>query len=169
MRVPKRRSEQDRLAKRQDDHYLTPDAIERLTYDLEDLKKTQRPKALEDLTRAREMGDLSENAAYTEAKSRLGRIDGRIFSLQERLKYAVVIESGADSSGNVRIGSKVIVAVNGQEKNYEILGSQETNPGRGRISHLSPVGAALLGHKVGDNVSLEINNKKLVYRIVSIK
>jgi transcription elongation GreA/GreB family factor len=169
MRAPKRKSEMLSRASRQVDHYLTPDKMRRLKADVEDLERNQRPKAVEDLTRAREMGDLSENAAYTEAKRHLGRIDGRIFSIKDRLKNAVAIESGADPSGRIRIGSKVTVEVNGKQRVYQILGSQETNPSAGRISYLSPLGAALLRKKAGETAAIKnADGKEVVYRIIDV-
>ncbi|MEK9152780.1 MAG: transcription elongation factor GreA, partial [Patescibacteria group bacterium] len=158
-----------RLAGRHADHYMTPEKVRRLKADLEDLEKNQRPKTVEDLTKAREMGDLSENAAYTEAKAHLGRIDGRIFSIKDRLKNAIIIESGTDASGRIRIGSIVVVSVGGNERTYQILGSQETNPAAGRISHLSPLGSALIDHKVGDTVSVAANGREIAYVILDVK
>lgn len=154
---------------RRDDDHLTVSAMRRLARDLHDLEKVQRPKAVEDLIRAREMGDLSENAAYSEAKGRLARIDGRIFSLKDRLKNAVVIEPGADASGRVRIGSTVVVSAGGARRTYEIVGSQETSPSRGRISHLSPLGSVLLGRVAGDEVIVKTQKKNVVYRIEEVR
>lgn len=169
MQVPKRKSETDRLAGRQEDHYLTPEKLRRLKADLEDLEKNQRPKTVEDLARAREMGDLSENAAYTEAKARLARIDGRIFSLKERIKNAIVIETGADPSGRIRIGSTVVLSVGGKQRTYQILGSQETNPAAGRISHLSPLGAGLMNRRAGETVTVTADGRDIVYAIMEVK
>lgn len=171
MRVPKRQSElHKKYGRTSDDRYLTQSAMQRLKRDLEDLQDRQRPQAVEDLTRAREMGDLSENAAYSEAKGRLARIDGRIFSLKERLKYAIPIESGADASGRIRIGATVTVEVGGKERQYEILGSQETNPAKGRISHLSPLGKALMGRKAGEAVTItNAEGREIDYRIVDVR
>ncbi|MBI4457976.1 transcription elongation factor GreA [Candidatus Uhrbacteria bacterium] len=169
MQVPKRKSEMDRLAGRQEDHYMTAEKVRRLKADLEDLERVQRPKAVEDLTKAREMGDLSENAAYTEAKARLGRIDGRVLSIKDRLKNAIIIETGADPSGKIRIGSTVVLMINGNRRTYQILGSQETNPAAGRISHLSPLGKALIDRRAGETVTVAANGRDIVYTIVEVK
>lgn len=169
MRVPKRKAEMLSRASRQADHYLTPEKMGRLRADLADLESTQRPKAVEDLTRAREMGDLSENAAYSEAKARLGRIDGRIFSIKDRLKNAVAIEAGPDPSGRIRIGSTVTVETDDKRRTYQILGSQETNPAAGRISHLSPLGSALLGRRAGETATIRnADGNEVAYRVVSV-
>ncbi len=153
----------------EEDHHLTFEAIERLRRDLRDLEERQRPKAVEDLHRAAEMGDRSENAAYSEARGRLTGIDGRIFALKERIKHAVLIERGADAAGHVRIGSTVVVSVDGREKTYEILGSQETNPSKGRISHLSPLGSLLMNRCAGEEVVLETGGRRVAYRLLEVR
>lgn len=171
MQVPRRRSEQNRKYQRPSntDAYLTAAAIARFKDELERLEKRERPQAAEEVARTKEMGDLSENAAYTDAKFHLRRVNDRIFSIKERLKHAIVIPQGAGASGKIGIGSIVLVRINGQERTYEILGSQETNPSRGRISHLSPVGASLLGHKAGDRITRNVNDKEILYEIVEVR
>lgn len=171
MQVPRRRSEQHRKYQRPSDTdaHLTAAAIARLQDELERLLKHERSKAADEVARTKEMGDLSENAAYTEAKFHLRRINDSIFSIKERLKRAIVITSGASVSARIAIGSIVVLRVNGEERTYEILGSQETNPSRGRISHFSPVGATLLGHKAGDSVLHTINGQDVVYKIVEVR
>lgn len=169
MRIPKRRSEEQARANKESDAYLTPEAIRKLQNDLRRLEEVARPRAVEDLTRAREMGDLSENAAYSEAKGRLMGMDRRIFEMKEKLKNAVIIERGADD-GRAAIGASVTVSVRGKEKTYEIVGSQETDPGSGRISHRSPLGAALLGKRAGDEaVITNAEGREVVYRIVEVR
>ncbi len=147
--------------------YLTAEAIESLKKELERLA-AQRPKAVEDLTRAREMGDLSENAAYHEAKGRLGRIDGLIFSLREQLKRAKLIEPGAGPGGKARLGSTVVVLVGGKEKTYELVGPKETDPASGRISHVSPLGAVLMDRRAGDKAVLKTADREVVYEILKV-
>lgn len=151
MRLPQRRSQQLR------DHgpvsnELTAEAVERLKRTLVRLQKEERPKIVVDLSHALTLGDFSENAEYQDAKHRLSRIDGRIFGLQERIRNAVVIER-TTPDGTVRLGSTVIVNMNGKEKTYRILGPQEADPSRGNISHLSPLGSALMGRRVGESVA----------------
>lgn len=168
MQIPKRRSQ---LLKIQDDDniavYLTPHALERLKRLLSDLER-ERPSVVEDLRIAVQKGDLSENAEYQDAKARLGRIDGRIFSTKEKIKNAVMIEKGPDASGRIRLGSTVVLSVNGRQKTYSIVGPQESNPTQGRISHISPLGAALIGHVVGDSVKLETENGEVMYGVVEV-
>jgi len=168
MRLPKRRSQMNKLQDEESrSRELTPDAIERLKRTLSDLEKNQRPKIVEDLAHAITLGDFSENAEYQDAKARLSRIDGRIFGMNERIKHAVVIDQG--SKDEIGIGSTVTIEKNGQRKTYEILGSQESNPSRGRISYLSPLGASLIHHKAGDIVEFKTPNGDLdTYTVVSI-
>lgn len=167
MQIPKRRSQM--LRKQDDDSavYLTPGAIQRLKEDIVRLEKIERPKIVVDLSHALSLGDFSENAEYQDAKARLSRIDGRIFSLKERLKRAVVIEGG--SSDRVGLGSTVTVLVNGKEKTYQIVGPHESNPTRGRISHVSPLGSALRDHNVGDEIELKTENGFVSYQIKKIE
>ncbi len=89
--------------------------------------------------------------------------------LDERLKHAVVIDQTENESGEIRIGSIVKLLLDGKEITFEILGSHESSPGRGRISHLSPLGKLLLGHVVGDDVVLSIENKEHVYHVLSVE
>jgi len=169
MRVPKRRGQDEPGKGDVTDFHLTPKAIAGLRDELERLEKRVRPKAVEELRRTREMGDLSENFAYTAAKGRLIALDGRILSIKERLKRAIAIESGPDSDGSARIGSTVVVEVSGKQKTFEITGAQESDPSAGRISHLSPVGKALLGKKPGETASLEVNGKTVEYRVLEVR
>jgi transcription elongation GreA/GreB family factor len=168
MRVPQRRSEQKGEMRRQPDYLITPEAIERLRRDLADLRLRQRPQAAAEMRRTAEMGDLSDNAGYSTAKAQLTRINNRILSIEERLKRAVPIERGTGTSGRIHIGSTVVVAREGREQTFEILGSHESSPGRGRISYHSPLGAALMDHSTGDDVTAMVNGRSITYRIIRV-
>jgi len=150
MQIPKRRSEEQRRALQQTDHLLTPEAIERLKKTLLRLKK-ERPNLVEEISRTQAMGDLSENAGYQDAKSRLRRNNSRILSLEDRIKNAIPILIGA-SDGTIRIGSTVTCESNGREQTFTILGSQESDPAKGRISYSSPLGAQLMGMQIGQHI-----------------
>ena len=155
MQIPRRRAQINRI---QDDESrsleLTSEALERLKRTLERLQHVDRPKIVSDLSHALTLGDFSENAEYQDAKHRLSRIDGRIFGLGQRIKNAVIIERGG-SGETIGIGSTVTVRMNDQNRTYEILGSQESNPLRGKISYLSPLGKALMNHKLGDRIEFK--------------
>jgi len=158
------------LQKREEqDNYITADKLERMKRDVYELEKLQRPKVVEDLAFAREQGDLSENAEYQDAKAKLGRIDGRLFSMKERIKNAVVIEQGMNSAGTVQIGSTVTLSGSGKEKTYQIVGSQESNPSRGMISRHSPLGSALLNHTAGETVVIQAGDNLIEYVIIEVK
>jgi transcription elongation factor GreA len=167
MQIPKRRSQSLQVREEQD-NLMTADKLARLKQDLEDLEKRQRPKIVEDLVFAREQGDLSENAEYQDAKAKLARLDGRVFGIKERIKNAQVIEQTSDSSGKARVGSKVTILNRGKEKTYQIVGTQESNPSRGMISHHSPLGSALLGKQAGELAVAEINGERVEYLVVRI-
>lgn len=168
MRVPKRRGEELERASHEQDNYMTASKRDRLRKTLRDIEDVQLPQARENLRVAREMGDLSENAAYSEAKGRVLRLTGRIHSINERIRSAILIEKGSDD-GKVSIGCTVVVTVNGKRRTYEILGSQETAPSDGRISYKSPLGAALMGHVAGDEVIIDANGKKVAYHIDEVE
>ena len=172
MRLPTRKSEQLRQQEQDNDEmvvHLTPVAVQRMQDEIIDLEERQMPKAIEDVARAVAQGDLSENAEYKEARPRLSRIQSRIFALKDRLKRVVLIESGAQPSGLVRLGSVVLVEVGGKQKTYHIVGPRESHPAQGRISHLSPLGLALIGHAAGERISFQAPIGEVVYTILEVK
>lgn len=170
MRIPQRRSQINRIRDVESmSRELTPETLERLKRTLMTLEKIERPKIVEDLSHALTLGDFSENAEYQDAKHRLSRIDGRIFGLKERIRLAIVIDQGPSESGAVGIGSTVRVRANGKESTWRVLGSQESNPTRGQISYLSPIGSALLTKKPGEKVEVTTPKGTTVYEIISIK
>src|SRR3989339_418666 len=167
MRLPTRKAEKEKNATFQQDHHLSVATIERMKKTLIDLEKKQRPEAIEEVQRTQEMGDLSENAAYQEAKFHLRRINSQILILEERLKNAIPIKK--DNSGRVQIGSHVTVLIDDKQRAYKILDSQESDPFKGCISYLSPIGSALMGHIVDDVVRVEHGNTSSEYRILSVE
>lgn len=132
-----------------------------------DLETVQRPSAKLELQKAQEMGDLSENFGYQEAKRRLRNINDRIVMLEEKLKVAVPIHAGSED-GKIRIGSTVTVETGGKETEYMIVGAQEAMPLRRKISYLSPLGALLMGKSAGDVVTVKTERGDAVYRILSV-
>lgn len=147
-------------------HLLTTEGQEKLKKELELLTGTRRKEVIERIQEAVAHGDLSENADYAQAKEEQSFIEGRIQELEEILKNAEIIKS--NGGGIVAVGSTVKVAVNGGERTYTIVGSNEANPAAGRISNESTVGANLLGSKKGDKVSIETPGGKSVYDILEI-
>lgn len=170
MRLPQRKSEQLHQSKQvPEDRYLTASAIKRMKMEVEKLIKHERPAAAAEVRRLAELGDFSENAAYQMAKGQLRRINARITTLEERLKSAIPIVEGSGASGKVRIGSTVVLRSQNREFTFQILGSQETNPSRGFISYLSPLGSLLLRHAAGEMVVLKAGGKEVEYKIVEIQ
>ena len=167
MQVPKRKP--GKFADIKPDRLITEEKLRSLEGALKRIVEIDLPQASKDASAAKEMGDFSENAAYTEAKSRLRRLQNRAMSLKERIAFAEVIRKGAAPDGSVRIGATVNVRVNGKEKAFEILGSQETDPGKGRISYLSPLGALLMGRKSGDVVVLKREGREIAYEILEVR
>ena len=135
---------------------LTKEGKEELEKRLEYLKVTKRAEITERIKTAREFGDLSENAEYDAAKNEQAMIEGEILEIEAKLKYAVII--GDAKKGMVSLGSKVefVDDESGEEFSYEIVGTTESDVEQGRISNESPIGNALLGHKAGDNVKVQV-------------
>ena len=135
-------------------HFLTPEGFQKLRDELEYLRSVRRPEVAEHIRIAREDGDLSENAGYDAAKEEQAIVEGRIMTIEGILRNASIIEDEGQSS-NVRVGSKVTVREDGYDpETFQIVGPAEVNPAQGRISNKSPLGRALLGAEVGDNVEV---------------
>ena len=150
------------------DPCLTPAKYNELQAKLDRLKNFSQPHAIKEVKRLALDGDFSENAAYSMAKGRLRGINQRIIDIEDHLKRAVMIDTKA-SKDIVALGSRVSVEVNNKQKTFYILGSSETSPTAGIISHHSPLGAALMGHRVGDRVQIKINNKLREYKIIKLE
>lgn len=139
-----------------------------LTNKLDRLKNISRPRGAEEVKRLAELGDFSENVEYQLAKGKLRGINDNITKIENQLKNAVVI-SPQKQTDTVELGNTVTVESGGAQKSYQILGSVETNPHKGIISHNSPIGAALIGCKIGEVIKIKINDKEVEYKIISIK
>ncbi len=126
-----------------------------------------RPGAIAEMQKHAFDGDFSENAPYQIAKGRLRGLNQKILELEEALKYAEIIDPG-QGSPHVQIGSTVTVKFDSQTKTYQILGSSETDPAAGVISHRSPFGAALLNHYPGDTVTINTGNREIICQIIKI-
>lgn len=149
--------------------YLTQEKYNELTAELEDLKKNKILKMAERIDDARQQGDLSENAEYHEAREEMGWLQGRAQELRAILDRAEMIEEGSQKKGVVDVGTTVIVDISGKQKEYAIVGAQEANPAIGKISNESPLGQALLGRRVGDEVEVQVPAGRQMYRIISIQ
>lgn len=136
------------------------------------LKKKQklleeRPSAVAELKRAREMGDLSENGAYKGARFKLSQIDRDMRFVENLLKKAFV--SSPNRREFVDIGTSVVLSIDNQTITYTIVGGYESNPLEGKISHVSPLGKSLLGKKIGEAIIITAPKGKQRYIILEIK
>lgn len=148
---------------------MTPVGYRQLVEELEQLEKVQLPEAIERVARAREFGDLSENAEYHSSKDDLSALEGRIDELKDILTRVTVVDAKKSGDEEVTMGSQVHIAVNGSEHEFTIVGEWEADPAEKKISHESPLGKALMGRKVGDQVEVEAPAGKIVYAIKAVK
>lgn len=168
MRLPTRKSEKERNEDRVDDPHITQASFDNMARDLARLQKERIPAA-EEVARLSAMGDLSENAAYQYAKQQLRSILSRITRLELALARAVIIPENVSEDGVIRLGSVVTVCLDEKEYIWKILGEREVRPGSGQISYHSPVGNALLGHRVGDHVEVRLAERTVAYHIIAVK
>ena len=166
MRVPIRKGSGP-LAPSQDPK-MTQEKYEELKKKLDFWLKIKRPREAEEVKRLALMGDFSENVGYQIAKGRLRSLNQRIIELEKLLGRVEIIENPTNSE-TVVVGSEVIIESSAKQKKYKILGSSESNPSEGIISHVSPLGSALLGKRVGEEFEFGTNGKKKVYKIIEIK
>ncbi len=146
--------------------YLTAEGLEKLKAELNELITVDRPRVAARLHEAKLDGARSENAEYEDAKQEQSFLEGRIATLELQLRNAAVIEkSNGDSVG---IGSKVVIKGADGEETFTIVGSAEAAPRDGRISNESPVGAALMGRKKGDTVTVNAPAGPIEYTLVRI-
>jgi transcription elongation factor GreA len=144
--------------------------LEQMQTDLEYLRTHERHRISQLLHEAIKDGDLSENAAYDDAKMRQGMLEARIRDLEAKLRNAQVIEDQIGATSGVGVGSHVrlVELASGDELDYQVVGPEETNPRGGKISHRSPVGKAILGRMAGDEVEVATPGGAVRYRIVSV-
>lgn len=149
--------------------YVSREKYKELGEELGYLKTTRRKEIAEKLEYAKSLGDLSENAEYHEAREDQAGTEKRILELEEILKHAQVVER--HHSDIVEVGSVVVVKKIGGngDKKYQIVGSEEADTANGKISHLSPLGAALMGKKEGDKTSFQSPAGKVEYTIIEIE
>lgn len=145
---------------------LTKQGLDRLKSELEALTSVRRPQLVERLSLARSMGDLSENSDYQDAKESLSFTDGQIAELEDLLVNASV--SKPTNNTEVSFGHAVKVKVGKAEAVFEIVGEWEANPTQKKISHTSPLGKALIGKKIGEQVEVLAPTGKVVYTVMSI-
>lgn len=145
---------------------FTKEGFEKLKVEHQKLLE-KRPQVLTRLVAAREQGDLSENAGYHASKDELAQLDRRVRELKYLMRYGQIIS--AQLSGMVTVGNTVKVSKANETFEYKIVGLLEADPSQGRLSEASPIGNALIGKKVGDEVEIVIPDGKITYKIIEIK
>ena len=150
--------------------YVTPEGLEKLKAELDELVNVRRVALAQRLSVAIKQGDLSENADYITAKEEQGFLEGRIREIEAAIRHAVVIEGPVVTDGRATLGSMVTVVEEGydDEETYHIVGPLEADPTKGKISNESPLGEALMGRVVGDTVTVEAPVGAIEFRIVKI-
>lgn len=150
-------------------NYLTPEGEARLKAELEELKGPRREELSQRLRAAIQMGDLSENADYHKAKEDQGFLEGRIQEIEAILRNSAIIEAN-DNTDVVSIGSHVTIQEGDFDpETYHLVGPAEADPRKGKISHESPIGRALLQRIVGDVVAAETPSGKIEFKILKIE
>lgn len=151
--------------------YLTREGRARLEAELEHLQTVERKHVAERIAAAKELGDISESGEYEDAKKAQALLEGRIRELKSLLSRAQLIDDEQSSNGEVRVGSSVTVRFDedGEEETWMIVGSAEANPRQGRISNESPIGAAILGKRPRQKVTVQTPSGVMKLTIVKVQ
>ncbi len=148
---------------------LTIEALKQLESELEDLKVNGRKEAAEKIKIAKSYGDLSENSEYDEAMNDQAKLEARISEIENIIKHAKVLDVESLGTENVHIGSTVKITDKKKKSyTYTIVGFAQADPAVGKISDESPVGKALIGHKVGEKVTVETPAGVMEFKIAEI-
>jgi transcription elongation factor GreA len=150
---------------------MTKEGYDKLKQELDHIMKVERAKNIRDIEEARMHGDLSENAEYHAAKERQGHLDAKKRELEHKLAHSQIIDISKLSNEKVVFGTTVTLAdtESGDIKKYTLIGQEEADLKKGKISIQSPVGKALIGHKVGDVVTIKTPTKTVEYEIQEIQ
>jgi len=149
---------------------MTLEGKEKLEKELEQLISEKRKEVVERIKIARSFGDLSENSEYDSAKEEQAFVEGRITTLENMIRNAKIIEEDELNSDTVTLGKTVtfVELPNGDEESYTIVGSAEADPFEGKISNDSPIAKSLLGHKIGQEVTVQTPGGEMKVRLVAI-
>lgn len=150
---------------------LTEEGLKKIEKQLENLKSVRRIEVAQRIKQAIDFGDISENSEYDDAKNEQAFIEGEILRLEKVLRESDVIPKEDGNNGTISLGNKVIVEdIEFKEKEtYTLVGSAEADISEGKISNESPVGAAILGHKVGDTVNIKVPAGIIKYKIIEVE
>ncbi|AGB40161.1 transcription elongation factor GreA [Halobacteroides halobius DSM 5150] len=155
----------------QDKLIISEEGLNKLKDELKHLRGPKRKEIAQRIKEARELGDISENSEYDDAKNEQAFVEGRIKKLENMIKNAEVINEDEIDTTEVNVGTTVRLLDKefDEEVEYKIVSSAETNPDENKISNASPVGKGLLGHKVGDTVEIDIPAGSIEYEVLAIK
>ena len=150
---------------------LTQEGLEKLQQELKYLTEVRRKEVADRIRHARDFGDISENSEYDDAKNEQYLLERRISEVQRRLRNAKVVDPAGAETGSVDLGTLVTLKVVGadEERTFQIVGSNESDPGSGKLSHSSPVGRAVLKRRVGDKVTVATPRGATEYEIVNVE
>ncbi|MBI1908028.1 transcription elongation factor GreA [Candidatus Uhrbacteria bacterium] len=146
--------------------HISAEGLQMLKDELAHRMKVLRPLIAQKIGDAKELGDISENFEYHDAKEQQGQNEMRIVTLQHMIATAQIVESKA--GGTIGLGSKFTVKTGATERNFELVGENEANPMEGKISNVSPLGAAFVGKGVGDKVEVTVPSGTMTYEVVAI-
>jgi transcription elongation factor GreA len=149
---------------------ISEEGLEKLEDELHNLRGPRRKEISQRIRKARELGDISENSEYEDAKNEQAFIEGKIREIEEMLKHAEVINEDEIDTTEVNVGTIVTLKDMefDDELEYEIVGPTESDPDEGKISNKSPIGKGLLGHGVGETVTIEVPAGEIKYKILTI-
>ncbi|HZC18258.1 MAG TPA: transcription elongation factor GreA [Rubrobacteraceae bacterium] len=150
---------------------LTREGFEKLQQELGYLTEVRRKEVADRIRQAREFGDISENSEYDDAKNEQYLLERRISEVQRRLRNAKVVDPARAETGSVDFGTRVTLRMVGEEeeRTFQIVGANESDPGSGKLSHSSPVGRAVLKRRVGDKVTVATPRGATEYEIVNVE
>ncbi|MCX2456039.1 transcription elongation factor GreA [Lacticaseibacillus nasuensis] len=150
---------------------MTAAGKQKLEEELENLKTVRRPEVIERIKVARGFGDLSENSEYESAKDEQSSLETRIAQVETMLRFAEIIDANAVAADEVSLGRKVSFVEDGddEEETYEIVGAAEADAFGGKISNESPIAKGLIGHKVGDKVSIATPGGNMTVKITKVE
>jgi transcription elongation factor GreA len=153
---------------------VTPEGLEKLQKELSYLTEVRRKEVADRIRQARDFGDITENSEYDDAKTEQGLLERRISEIQRRIRNAKVVDPSEADSDAVDLGTRVTLRVVGRrgkskEQTFQIVGTNESDPTNGKLSHASPVGRAVLRRRVGEKVTVSTPRGSTEYEIVNVE
>lgn len=148
--------------------YLSKEKHKEIQEELERLKSDGRRAVAERLKAAKDLGDLSENSDYQEARDDQARLESRIAALEEAIRNSVIVEKSGGATDAVRIGSKVKIKKGKENFEYTIVGSNESDPAKGLVSNASPMGLALMGKRVGEKAVMQTPKGAVTLEVLAL-